>query len=166
MFSLVGVGAFFARPLVKFLGGALLIGLAVFLAVHQFHKFEDGLREEGRLKGRKEVTVEFQAIVDENNKVNRKVEQKVDDALGRFVGKLEDTLTKVRGDSAKIAGNVVYQIDKRPQIFANPVCDTPQDTIDSRNAIRALGPKQNAKPLPTQTGSSVTVTLPTAKEAK
>lgn len=155
MFSLAGVGAFFARPLVKYLGGALLIGLAVWFAVHSFNNWKDGIREEGRLQGRAEVTKEFQAIVDENNRVNRKVEQKVDDALNRFVGKLEITLSKVRTDSAKIAGGIVDQINKNPGVFNNKQCETPKETIDARNAIRALGPKAKAgpAPLPTETNT-------------
>lgn len=164
MFSFAGVGAFLARPLVKYLGGALLIGLALWFAIAQFNNWKDGIREEGRLQGRAEVTKEFQAIVDENNRVNRKVEAKVDEALNKFVGKLEKTLDRVRGDSAKIAGGIVDQINRNPQVFNNKQCETPKETIDARNAIRALGPKgKQSTALPTESGSSVTIPLAPAQ---
>src|SRR4051812_36003333 len=100
---------FIKSPIGRYVGGALLIGIALWIAVHKFNNWKDGIREEGRLAGRAEVTAEVQAVVAENNRVNRQVEQRVDTALTSFVGRLEDTLSHVRGQSATIAGNIINQ---------------------------------------------------------
>jgi hypothetical protein len=144
------VVSFFAKPLVKYLGGALLIGLVLWVAVAKFNNWKDSIHEEGRLAGRAEVTQEFQAIVDENNRVNRKVEARVDEALDGFVTRLERTLDRVRGQSATIATNITQQIARDPAKFDNRQCDTPKETIESRNAIRRLGPAPRREPLATE----------------
>jgi hypothetical protein len=144
-----GIGAFFARPLVKYLGGALLIGLMIWFAVNKWNNFKDGLIEEGRLAGRAEVTAEFEALVAENNRVNREVEQRVDGALTNFADRVDQVLRRLRVQEGRIAGDIMKQINRNPQIFDNRTCDTPQETIDSRNAIRRLGPTRQREPLPT-----------------
>jgi vacuolar-type H+-ATPase subunit E/Vma4 len=163
------VVSFLAKPLVKYLGGALLVGIVLWIAVAKFNNWKDSIREEGRLAGRAEVTQEFQAIVDENNKVNRRVEKRVDEALTGFVTRLESTLDRVRGQSAQIAGDINQQIKRNPEKFNNQVCVTPKDTIESRNAIRALGPKPRRAPLATEGASearadgSIRIELPAAE---
>lgn len=152
MFGLIfaKAGLWLAKPFVKYLLIALAVVAVIGAGVLWWKNHEASLIEEGRQIGRKEITMEYQAIVRENDRVNRKVEEKVDSALTKFTSRLSQTLDKVRVDSAKIAGDVASQIDRNPQVFKNPVCDTPTETIDARNAIRRLGPTPSKTPLPTE----------------
>jgi hypothetical protein len=133
--------SFFARPLVKYLGGALLIGLMVWFAVHKWNNYKDSLIEEGRLKGRAEITLEYKKIVASNDATNRRVEKKVDEALGDFSAGLDKELGKLRANERGVANDILIRINKDPSTFNNKVCDTPKDVMDARNAIRKMGPK-------------------------
>lgn len=133
--------ALFAKPLIRYLGGALLVALVVWFAVHKWNAYTDSLREEGRLVGRAEVTREVAAVVAENNRVNRNVEAAVQTALNSFTERLEGTLERVRAQSGKQTTIIERRIAERPEVFDNRQCDTPKEIIDARNEIRRLGPK-------------------------
>lgn len=133
--------AFFTKPLVKYLGGAILIGLLCWFAVHKWNNFKEGLVEEGRQLGREEVTIEFENLVADNNETNRKVEQKVEEALSMFTDGLDRTLNRVRQQTQVIERDIGTTIIKQPEIYYNEKCETPKDMLDLRNGIRRLGPK-------------------------
>lgn len=137
----VGLMSFFARPLVKYLGAALVIGLLVWFAVAKWNAYKAGIFEEGRLKGRDEITLEYKKIVASNDATNRRVEQKVDEALDDFSNGIDAKLARLRTDERKVATDIINRINKDPGTFNNKVCETPQDVMDARNAIRKMGPK-------------------------
>jgi hypothetical protein len=76
-----GIIALWSNPLVrtigKYVGGALLIALAVWFAVHKWNAYKASIFEEGRQQGRAEVTLEYKKIVESNDATNRRVEAKV-----------------------------------------------------------------------------------------
>lgn len=136
----IGVASFFARPLVKYLGGALLIGLLVWFAVHKWNAYKDGLIEEGRLKGRAEITLEYKKIVAANDATNRRVEAKVDEALVRFDEGVDKSLAKLRANERGVATDILKRINTDPK-FRDKQCETPPEVMAGRNKIRQMGPK-------------------------
>lgn len=157
---------FVSKPLVKYLGGALLVGIIIWVAVAKFNNWKDSIREEGRLAGRAEVEAQVREIVANNNRVNRTVEQQVDSALNQFTGRLTEQLDRIRGESTTYYRTIERQIAGNP-ILTNPQCNTPQETLDARNGIRRLGPEGRSTPLvsegTTNPDGSVTIPLPPAQ---
>lgn len=133
--------AFLTRPFMKWIGIGLLALLVIGFAVHKWNNFTESLIEEGRVLGFKECQDAVNKKIAENDRVNRKVEERVGSELDGF----EKELNKIRDGRINketiINNRVEKSISDSPEVFNNPDCVVPQDVIDGRNAIRNLGPK-------------------------
>lgn len=143
----VGVAAFLAKPLVKkflpWVLGGVAAAILLWVAVGKWNSYKEGLREEGRAQGRAEVTEQYRKQVAENNRVNREVEKQVGDKLTDFAEKIERERIERISNENRASRTIERTIIEQPQIFNNPACTVPQEVIDQRNTIRALGPKED-----------------------
>lgn len=137
--------AFLARPIVKWVGGALLVVLALWFAIHTWNNYKEGLIEQGRKAGFEQAQKQFNDKIAENDRVNREVERGLVAGLQGFAeafGKQQASRVTVEN---KIEKGVERQIAEKPEVFNNPACVVPADVIEGRNDIRALGPKSEEK---------------------
>jgi hypothetical protein len=133
--------AFVSKPIVKYLGGALVIGLAVWFAVHSWNNYKAGLIEQGRKAGFSQAEAQFNAKIAENDRVNREVERGLIQGLTGFAKAFNDQRdTRVTVEN-RIARDIQAQIAAKPEVFNNPACVVPSDVIEGRNQIRAEGPR-------------------------
>lgn len=133
----VALLSFFAKPIVRYLGGALLAVLVMIFVVHKWHGYQESLRQEGR----EQMAEQVAQVVKQNDLNNRKLEQGLQTVLEGYGNRLDLSLQRMDARSQKHADTVTRIIEKQPEIFNNPVCTTPPEIIDERNKIRAEGPK-------------------------
>lgn len=129
---------FLASPLAKWVGGGLVIAVALFFAVKAWNNFTNGLVEKGRAQGRAEITEQYRKQVADNDRVNRQVEAQVEASVQRFADRLSERLKTLDKSAQVQADKIERQIAANPSAFA---CETPQETMGARNAIRAQGPQ-------------------------
>ena len=136
---------FITSPFGKYLMLALAVAGAMWFGIHKFNDWKASLIEGGRMTGRAEVAEQYRVQVAENDKVNRLVEERLNGGLDVFFGRLDEKLSDVSGRGNAEAGSIAEQIKDNPELFANPACVTPKETLDSRNTIRRLGPQEIVK---------------------
>ena len=129
--------AFLARPLVRYIGICLLILSLILFVNHRFNSFKESLREEGRVQ----MAEKYRGIVKQNDADNRRIERDVQGSLDAYGKRLEASLSRMDAKQQAMAQSTLKIIRERPQIFNNPVCNTPQDVMDARNDIRKQGPR-------------------------
>lgn len=134
----VALLSFFAKPLVRYVGLALLVAMVIGFAVHRFNGFKESLREEGR----QQMVQKYRGIVAKNNEDNRRIERDIQSSLDGYGQRLDAALDRMNEKQRAQAQTVLKAIEQNPKVFNNPVCTTPKEVIDARNEIRKAGPKQ------------------------
>ena len=137
--------AFVSKPIVKYLGGALVVGLAVWFAIHTWNNFKEGLIEQGRKAGFEQAEKQFNARIAENDRVNRRVEQGLTEGISEFLKGFSARQNQRIVVENRIGRDITREIASKPEVYNNPECVVPQDVIDGRNEIRAQGPKAEDK---------------------
>lgn len=134
---IAAIFAFLARPWVKYLAAAIAAALVIAFMVHRWNAFTDSLRQEGR----DEMAQKIALVVKQNDQNNRSLEQSLQTTLNQYGQKLDQSLQQMDSRQQTTTQTITKIIHDRPQIFNNPVCNTPPDVIAERNKIRAEGPR-------------------------